>query len=798
MTTDTLSQYDVKTPKSQTAGQGSPIIHVGKTNACLNKNLKPGYRESALAHFPIYQTTLRDLLKHIIIDGGAWSPGLHENGHRINTKWIGAETMAFDYDANVRVADLLQSPIVQKHAVAVHPSASSSPECYKSRLIIRLSEMVRDFDHYRAIAAHIITSIGLPADPVSERPAQFFYGSTNRIEQFYANVNATPFDVTTVQVVKRAAQRPIITPISGISSRYGQVALENILADLRSLPTGRNIGANNAARKAYGLKLDGYITTSETELEALLMDCEYANGYIPEHSEHAARASIRSGFKTAAPGKNGRNPRESVPRGTVGTIVPEIAPEPENSAIAEKSADWATMPDAILSAILRNVPTIAPLARIIVKSGLRVFSREQMQAVAKARGMSKGTFDRTFPRLISPEFALLECISSAYIDSKSANYRLLPCICVIEQLRPLDTKWVYRVCHPVGAPPEPGHEDRRKLALPTAEMLRDSGIENAEALATEMQQKTRQYTEKRTLYRAKRVLAQLEASYFDPHETNIPDSSEIHTLAALRTSFLNAYVAEHPGETLPRFEIMRLTGAANSSIKALTVRAGVEGKTPDELPALDIRTPADIDRIKSHQGVVKGYPIQVIYEQNGETVTRGIDMRKDEQGARRCLQSALQSGSAVKVLYQTAKEYHVESAPLPTKERVKNTDNVSKSNNLLDLSTTVDIRQIDEIEPTDPRKYPRRWLVGQYQLALERMGWKWAKGSGMLVNPETHETAPDNPRELIELILGRSLSIRIDTDPDFYDRPSTEYELNARHDWRQGPISEGFTRVVYP
>lgn len=156
----------------------------------LNRHTGKMSNQWAFADFPAKSLSDADFTGHIL-SGRAWIPSTFKGGHRTNENWQQAQLIAVDYDNNVSVADALAVPFIRQYAMLVHPSASSSADKYKTRVIFRLDNPITgDFENYRTAARAICRALGLDDDPVSYKPAQLYYGSTNRIEQPHVNLDA--------------------------------------------------------------------------------------------------------------------------------------------------------------------------------------------------------------------------------------------------------------------------------------------------------------------------------------------------------------------------------------------------------------------------------------------------------------------------------------------------------------------------------------------------------------------------------------------------------------------------------
>lgn len=168
--TDTRSKNELKT------------IRCGISHAFDEKTLKPGFTEKAYGDsFNTVETDLRALAKHVIT-GGAWIPGQFEGATRKNDTFICTQVIALDYDENLGVRDLIAVRFVRKHAFLIHPTKSSTAECFKTRVAFVLDAPIHGVEATRALIRAIADYIGLPHDAASYKPAQPYFGSKNPIE----------------------------------------------------------------------------------------------------------------------------------------------------------------------------------------------------------------------------------------------------------------------------------------------------------------------------------------------------------------------------------------------------------------------------------------------------------------------------------------------------------------------------------------------------------------------------------------------------------------------------------------
>lgn len=186
----------------------------------------------AFASFPTVTTDHQEFIRHQL-SGGAITPGCFERG-RANKTWVKSQIIIGDFDDHVSVADCKKVSFNQQYAGLIYPSASSGkkrgykskyrkrlvairrhstsipvvlhwtntlihrgfgPMVMKTRVVYFLdqpmtSEMPGGFETYRTGAMAVLQSLGLDVDPASFKPAQFYYGSDNCVEQPYINLDA--------------------------------------------------------------------------------------------------------------------------------------------------------------------------------------------------------------------------------------------------------------------------------------------------------------------------------------------------------------------------------------------------------------------------------------------------------------------------------------------------------------------------------------------------------------------------------------------------------------------------------
>ena len=181
---------------------GQSLIRLGLSEAFHNKDRRRGYTDRAWGDsFIPSQVTPEQIVEHTLA-GKALTAGYFNGQSRTNETFLSMQLFVLDLEApevgDVGVAEALASPFVRDHALAVFPSPSSgivtasNPHGYKrTRVYFLLSEPVEGLERARAIARAIGEASGIAGiDRASFKPAQPYFGSTNRVEAPSINLNA--------------------------------------------------------------------------------------------------------------------------------------------------------------------------------------------------------------------------------------------------------------------------------------------------------------------------------------------------------------------------------------------------------------------------------------------------------------------------------------------------------------------------------------------------------------------------------------------------------------------------------
>ncbi len=826
----------------------STTIALSVSHSFRNKQALPGTIGPMGNEWKAVDWPLDQIVAHITT-GNAICVSRMSNEHRAKENVVSSQLMGIDLDNGPDLDTLWLDDFIATYAAFGHYTPNSTPEAPRCRVYFILDAPITELEHYEKLVCRLLHELkrrGIDGDKACKDASRLFFGSTqpnyrvelgcvlplsvleslpeSEDEKRQANCRpknvkvgttslpvATPLTYDSVATLEKKIRSAL--PYIPAWQEYDQwrnilMAVHSVLPDQRGVDLieawspGKE-GEVAAKFRSFGRSVGKPITIGTLFYEAKRYGWDMRS-YYPD----------RSSTEYSSP-EGQKNLNEE----------PQPQAESEDVLEAEARTDWKAFPDTILSSLLRCLPGGTPLFRILaIKFGLTLFTQKQARLSATGEGMSRGTFNRMWELLTTGFCPLLESIDDQEIHSKSGRFRILPSIAVCDLLRKLEKLRIYEQYHLVGAPPKHGNEDKRIVAIPTSAMIRDSDID--EDILSELTEVLRpvfeaqRHAERWARDRAEAEYRRICASYNNQHETPLFSDIGMNTVPDLTAVYFHAYVTRHNGEPLSRAEISRLTGAADSSIRALCKRANVIGENPKNPAALNIVTVEDINEITAYGRRVRGMAYQVVSTMpDGSEVVRGLHARKDTDGMRQICTMALNSeATSVKVIYQTAKEYHTMGLPLPINKRKKmDVDEEIEESEEMELEglgspsegQTVSKGKKQSKKPevvkqpegllTDPHKHTPQWLVGQYQLALERSGWLRDRyDSERLVNRKTGEYAPDDPAKLLETILDRPLKRRdVSRDPDYYERESTPAELAVRHAIRAKMLSEGW-KLIYP
>ena len=188
------------------AAEAGWLITGGFSEAFFNGDLRPGYTQAAWGNSFVQRTRpLSQAVEHVL-SGWALVPHRFKGSRRTNDTFESTDVFALDLESaerDVSVADAQANAFLQPHALLIHSTKSSGIQIpdhndhgyLRSRAYGRFSERIEGVERARTLLKAVYLASGLPADKASFKPAQPWFGSTNRVEQPHVNLEATPVDV---------------------------------------------------------------------------------------------------------------------------------------------------------------------------------------------------------------------------------------------------------------------------------------------------------------------------------------------------------------------------------------------------------------------------------------------------------------------------------------------------------------------------------------------------------------------------------------------------------------------------
>ena len=148
------------------------------SDAFLNKSLRPGFNQSdyGYSYTPVLDGSI-DLLCAHIKQGNAWTPAVFSGGRNVDN-WKQAQIIGIDCDHNVSVESALLNETVKNYVTILHPTASSTPENPRTRLIFVLDQLITDVNEYHYLQ-RVLGKLLLPLLPDTAvlHPSVQFYGA---------------------------------------------------------------------------------------------------------------------------------------------------------------------------------------------------------------------------------------------------------------------------------------------------------------------------------------------------------------------------------------------------------------------------------------------------------------------------------------------------------------------------------------------------------------------------------------------------------------------------------------------
>lgn len=749
------------------------LIHCGTSAHFWNKENRAPYKRLCAKHtsaarqldpsapdvydgcwaFSRFATTAlhaEQLTGHILA-GLAWIPSTFGgNGRRVNANWQRAELIAVDYDNNVSVADCLAVPFIRQHALLVHPSASSSAACYKTRVIFLLDVPITgDLENYRLAVTALCRLLGLPDDACSYKPSQLYYGSTNRIETPHININArlpgSLIDPLVARLRAEAEKRAHVQAATRAALEYRPVDRNSQRAQSaidRAVDDAYNkvaFAPSDRTRAAYGqaYRLGRYVpywSLDERRIETELLKAAGANRSLDKYGDRELLRHIQNGITD---GKRDPEPLELPARRPTGEKL-RVVRRDQNQATAQDDNEQQTEPKqslyfhaegfaveqwaAVFAAFGSNKS--AHKLFFIVYEGARRGLIDPQDVTVDYLLAARNELAMRFPdpslratfHQFGELFSVLQIVETTMGKSdnnssrgpRDRHYTLLP----REDMERNLLQWAEKRF-------EEKRHQKRGTTPPLNMTMAGALTGDARRAALEIMPDLPAASDqaRTSAWLARRDFSELARSLNTPHFVEIPADCEDIRAAVLAAE-------NDPDTPLPQAEIERKYGISRPAV--LIKRAGLEAV--EQTVDCPVTSSATFDReVFEARKAKRGFPVALIeVKPTGEQVQHYYQPG-DPEGNREVVAAAHQRGNTINLRLRTANKYQravasaqpvVEQAPKPASRRA------------------VGFHEPSEIRPYyGPGYNPtivRQWL----KTHLVRLGWKISE-RGLWVNPDT-------------------------------------------------------------
>lgn len=582
---------------------------------------------------------------------------------------------------------------------------------------------------------------------------------------------------------KQSSQISQIVRFSGDLSRYYAKILSEETAAIASAPDGAgNDTVYLSALKIFGAVDEGGIPEhiARAEIQSALAGWTYRN----PGDKAAMERTIESAWKNRAGGRNGRNPRASDKY----LSEPKYAEPNVASVFQNTEAHAGIFPD--LPGISHGIYHLCAAAKLpgnaveVIQRALEdgmnrdAFDIHDLENANQAASIPikertlhnylkslKGVFLQQIP---IDSMALIYGQTLQKLGRTPCMYRVMPPDEIRAALRErARLRTVERVFKAILAklPPEAMAalgipEDMRELASEKW----NQAIENA----LKVQYKQR----KGAIRELNRRYALIETWLKDTDCTPLPEHLPRNTRQAFTNTLIHAGMANEAGERHSGREIAATYSISRRIVSKKLMDCGIDAEQQFEYLTLT-GTLNLAEQVKYHAGQVEGFPARIVASKNGG---KPYSVPYNPETAGEEIQRFLDNGRVVQIEYRVANRHTVSADLPPFIERMK--------------PVTTDI---EDVRPIERKKAFSPIVVKKSVFNGAGFDPAWVRGQVRLwVKVLIDETPTDDPLSIVEAATGLTLRPK---DPDFYDRPCTEYEMNARLDFRMDMIGQGW-RIV--
>lgn len=196
----------------------SSCLAVSLSTDFHNKRNLTGKKSSHSQSFTPRETNAQALIQHIL-EGKAWAQGYYSKGNRSKASFISSQTLALDFDDGISVDNALDNVFIERYALLIHPTPSSTATAPRTRVIFMLAEAVNCASAWEALQRGLIDHFeAMRPDPNCKDAARMFYGSD--LPGAYVNLEA----------------RLPIELAGALTQREAAIEMERVVASRNALP----------------------------------------------------------------------------------------------------------------------------------------------------------------------------------------------------------------------------------------------------------------------------------------------------------------------------------------------------------------------------------------------------------------------------------------------------------------------------------------------------------------------------------------------------------------------------------
>lgn len=256
---------------------------ISLSHSFMNKQQIYGDKQAFSKSFVSTEISVDNFIHHVV-SGKAWAVGTYTDNHRTKNNFVQSKVLALDLDKNgATIAECLENAVILAYAALLHPSASSTPEHPKTRIVFVLETPITGREqHELASLACLHRFRDLQPDTACKDAARFYYGSdrgeaVERPNLVLPDVVVARWITAYNEYLKQEDEQLKVAPgnpdtTSDNATAYAEKAYRNTRDELADCAEGeRNISLNKAAYKLFGMARGGWPGISDARIEIDLM-----------------------------------------------------------------------------------------------------------------------------------------------------------------------------------------------------------------------------------------------------------------------------------------------------------------------------------------------------------------------------------------------------------------------------------------------------------------------------------------------------------------------------------------------